>query len=101
MSKERLLLKSWRVLDELRKSSFLLFVRANGMEVVGVLTKIDHKPDSSWGVMRKVALGFTFDGDTIEEYLDRKNNRTGELEDLIQIGRYLLFVDLLLCISLF
>lgn len=85
MHKERELIDYWRILEALQKSPRLLFLRAKGWETVGVLTKIDHQYDGSWGVMRKVALGFTFSGKKIEEFLDRKNKRTGNLEDLVQI----------------
>ena len=49
------------------------------------MTKTMHKYDSSWGTMRTWAIGLTFDGERFEEPLDRKNKRTGELEDLIQM----------------
>ena len=85
MQKERELLKYWHVSESFRKSPFRYFVRAKGMEEIGILTKIEEENDVSWGIQRKVAYGFTWDGDKIEEYLDRKNQRTGEIESIIQI----------------
>lgn len=87
MRRERLLVLSKDILNEFRKSPFKLFIRANTFETVGIMTKITHKYDSGWGSMRSWALGLTFDNPPkrLEEPLDRKNKRTGELEDLIQM----------------
>lgn len=80
------------MLDELRKSKYYLFIRAKGFETVGILTKIDHVYDGSWGMMRRLGLGLSLSGEPFEEYLDRKNKRTGELEDLVQMQTDLLIV---------
>jgi len=82
---------------ELRKSPFKLFVRANGLEPIGIMTKRKQKYDSGWGSMRTWAVGLTFDETTnkikrIEEPLDRKNRRTSELEDLVQMENDFLIV---------
>lgn len=88
----RVISKSYDTIEELRKSKYFLFIRAKGFETVGILTKIDHVYDGSWGVMRKLAMGLSQSGEPFEEYLDRKNKRTGELEDLIQMQTDLLVV---------
>lgn len=90
MRLERLLMVLKSNLVEMRKSPFKLFIRANGLEPIGIMTKRIHKYDSGWGSMRTWAVGLTFDETTnkikrIEEPLDRKNRRTGELEDLVQM----------------
>jgi len=90
MKLERLLVQLKTNFIEMRKSPFKLFVRANGLEPVGIMTKRIHKYDSGWGSMRVWALGLTFEEKTgkiqrIEEPLDRKNRRTSELEDLVQM----------------
>jgi len=88
----RVISKSYDTIEELRQSKYFLFIRTKGFETVGVLTKIDHVYDGSWGVMRKLAMGLSQSGEPFEEYLDRKNKRTGELEDLIQMQTDLLIV---------
>ena len=80
------------ILNKLRKSPYLLFIRARGMEPVGIVTKIELKYDPGWGIMRSWAKGLTFDGKKFEEPLDRKNKRTGELEDLVQMKNDLLII---------
>jgi len=93
MQKElRFVLLAKDILGQLRKSPYLLFVRARGLEVAGILTKVELKYDPGWGVMRSWAKGITLDGKKFEEPLDRKNQRTGELEDLIQMKNDLLLV---------
>jgi hypothetical protein len=92
MRRERLLLSLKRELSEAYTSPFLLFVRAKDFEIVGIMTKILHKYDSGWGAMRVWAIGLTLDGKKFEEPLDRKNRRTGELEDLIQMKTNLLVI---------
>ena len=97
MKLERLLILLKDNFVELRKSPFKLFIRANGLEPIGIMTKRIHKFDSGWGSMRVWAIGLTFDETTnkvkrIEEPLDRKNRRTGELEDLVQMENEFLIV---------
>jgi hypothetical protein len=82
---KRLIYKTCSILHLLSSSRYHEFIRARGFETVGVITKIEQVYDGSWGVMRKWAMGRTVSGDIFEEYLDRKNKRTGELEDLIQM----------------
>jgi len=89
---KRLLIKSSNILEDLSKSRYYVFIRAKGFETVGILTKIDHVYDGSWGVMRQLAMGLSFSGEPFEEYLDRKNKRTGELEELIQMQTDLLII---------
>jgi len=88
----RLISKSYDTLENLQKSKYYIFVRAKGFETIGILTKIDHVYDGSWGVMRKLGLGLSLSGEPFEEYLDRKNKRTGELEDLIQMETDLIVI---------
>jgi len=84
--REKLLLNLKKDIDEMMGTPFVLFIRANTFETVGIMTKIIHKYDSSWGTMRPWAIGLTLgDGKRFEEPLDRKNKRTGELEDIIQM----------------
>lgn len=56
------------------------------------MTKVEHKFDSGWGTMRPWAIGLTLDGKRFEEPLDRKNKRTGELEDIIQMKTSFLLI---------
>lgn len=84
MRLEKLLFSSKETLEEIQKSPFYIFIRAKNYEPVGIMTKTEHKFDSSWGQMREWAVGLTIDGKRFEEPLDRKNKRTGELETLIQ-----------------
>lgn len=103
MRLEALLLQSKRNFTELRKTPLKLFVRAKGLEPIGIMTKRVHKFDSGWGQMRTWAIGLTFDepglagaiavkSKRFEEPLDRKNRRTGELEDLVQMENDFLIV---------
>ena len=92
MNEKKLLSNIAGQLEPFRESPFLFLVRARGMELVGIITKVLHKYDHSWGVMRLWAVGVTVDGKKFEEPLDRKNRRTGELEDIIQIKNDFLVV---------
>lgn len=92
MRRERLLLQSRDRLNNLRESPFKIFIRAKTWEPIGIMTKKVHKYDSSWGTMRLWAVGLTLDGVRFEEPLDRKNRRTGELEDVIQMETDLLLI---------
>ena len=67
-------------------------LRAKGMPLVGIITKIELKHDSGWGVMRRWAKGITLDGNVFEEPLDRKNKKTGDLEDIVQMKNDLILV---------
>lgn len=84
MNTEKLLLISKKNFNQFKESPLHLFIRARGFEVIGIMTKLFHKYDSSWGVMRQWVKGMKFNGDTFEEPIDRKNQRTGELENIIQ-----------------
>lgn len=102
MRLEALLLQAKKNFIDLRHSPLKLFVRAKGLEPVGIMTKRVHKFDSGWGSMRVWAVGLTFDevglagaitkGKRFEEPLDRKNRRTGELENLVQMENDFLVV---------
>jgi len=81
----RLISKSHDTLTDLSKSKYFIFYRCKGFETVGILTKIELVHDGGWGVMRKLGRGLSKSGEPFEEYLDRKNKRTGELEDLVQM----------------
>ncbi len=83
--KQKLLLNSRDIFNQIRKSPFKIFIRANNWEPVGIMTKKEHRYDSSWGQMRFWAVGLTLDGKKFEEPVDRKNRRTGEIEDLVQM----------------
>jgi DNA repair exonuclease SbcCD ATPase subunit len=84
------------MLNSMRKSPFKIFLRAKNYEPVGILAKKEHRYDSAWGQMRIWAVGMTLGEDgkskKFEEPLDRKNRRTGELEDLIQMETDLLII---------
>lgn len=69
-----------------------MFVRCKGFETAGTLIKTELVYDGSWGVMRKLGRGLSRSGEPFEEYLDRKNKRTGELEDLVQMQTDLIMV---------
>ena len=85
MNQVKFILQAVDTLKKLQQSPYHIFIRAKGMEVVGILTKIEHRYDPGWGIMRSWAKGIKLNGETFEEPLDRKNKRTGELEDLIQM----------------
>ena len=85
MNQVKFILQAVDTLKKLQQSPYHIFMRAKGMEVVGILTKIEHRYDPGWGIMRSWAKGIKLNGETFEEPLDRKNKRTGELEDLIQM----------------
>jgi len=88
----KFILQAVDTLKKLQQSPYHIFIRAKGMEVVGILTKIEHRYDPGWGIMRSWAKGIKLNGDTFEEPLDRKNKRTGELEDLIQMRNDLVII---------
>ena len=92
MNPIRFILQAVDTLKKLQQSPYHIFIRAKGMEVVGILTKIEHRYDPGWGIMRSWAKGIKLNGDTFEEPLDRKNKRTGELEDLIQMRNDLVII---------
>lgn len=73
------------MIKHLGKSEYFILLRCKGFETVGILTKTELVYDGSWGVMRKLGRGLSMSGEPFEEYLDRKNKRTGELEDLTQM----------------
>lgn len=85
MSK-RLISKFYNAVRSLGKSPYFILYRCKGFETVGILTKIELVYDGSWGIKRRLGRGLSFtSGEPFEEYLDRKNKRTGELEDLTQM----------------
>jgi len=88
----KFILQATDTLKKLQQSPYHIFVRAKGMEVVGILTKIEHRYDPGWGMMRSWAKGIKLNGDTFEEPLDRKNKRTGELEDLVQMRNDMIII---------
>lgn len=92
MNQIKFILQAVDTLKKLQQSPYHIFMRAKGMEVVGILTKIEHRYDPGWGIMRSWAKGIKLNGDTFEEPLDRKNKRTGELEDLIQMRNDLIII---------
>jgi hypothetical protein len=92
LRREKLLFISKDVITEIQKSPFLLFIRAKNFEPVGIMTKIEHKFDSGWGTMRPWCVGLTMEGTKFTEPLDRKNKRTGELEDLIQMKTSIMLI---------
>ena len=91
MSK-RLISKSHSAIENLAKSSYFILLRCKGFETVGILTKIERVYDGSWGILRQMGRGLLISGEPFEEYLDRKNKRTGQLEDLIQMQTDLVMV---------
>lgn len=80
------------ILNKLSQVPYKIFIRARGLEIVGIITKIEHRYDSAWGIMRRWVKGITLDGKIFEEPIDRKNKRTGELEDIIQMQNNLVMV---------
>lgn len=95
LPKERLALQSKSTLLEIMKSPFKIFFRAYNWEPVGIMTKREHKYDPGWGGMRVWAVGIKLQDGKVEKWeepLDRKNRRTGELEDLVQMETDLLLV---------
>ena len=92
MNQVKFILQAVDTLKKLQQSPYHIFMRAKGMEVVGILTKIEHRYDPGWGIMRSWAKGIKLNGETFEEPLDRKNKRTGELEDLTQMRNDLVII---------
>ena len=92
MNQIKFILQAVDTLKKLQQSPYHIFMRAKGMEVVGILTKIEHRYDPGWGIMRSWAKGIKLNGETFEEPLDRKNKRTGELEDLTQMRNDLVII---------
>ena len=92
VNKARLLSSMSSLMPYFKRSPFRFFIRSNGFELVGILTKIEYKYDSSWGIMRPWAVIYTVDGQKIEEPLDRKNKRTGRQENLVQAQNDMLIV---------
>ena len=92
MNQVKFILQAVDTLKKLQQSPYHIFIRAKGMEVVGILTKIEHRYDPGWGIMRSWAKGIKLNGETFEEPLDRKNKRTGELEDLTQMRNDLVII---------
>jgi len=93
MPKEiKFILSAIDTLKKLSQSPYYIFVRARGFEIVGIATKIEHRYDAAWGIMRQWVKGITLDGEKFEEPLDRKNKRTGKLEDLVQMKNDLIIV---------
>ena len=92
MRLESLLVQSKKVMNEFRMSPFKLYMRANSYDPIGIMTKKVHKYDSGWGTMRVWAVGLTFDNKRFEEPLDRKNRRTGDQEDLIQMENQMILI---------
>jgi len=93
MSKElKFILSAVNTLKKLSQSPYHIFIRARNFEVVGIATKIEQRYDSGWGIMRQWVKGITLDGEKFEEPLDRKNKKTGEIEDLVQMRNDLLII---------
>ena len=92
MQQIKLILSAVDILKKLQKTPYLLMLRAKGHEPVGIITKMELKYDSGWGVMRTWAKGITLDGNIFEEPLDRKNKKTGDLENLTQAKNDLILV---------
>jgi len=92
LNQVKFILQAVDTLKKLQQSPYHIFIRAKGMEVVGILTKIEHRYDPGWGIMRSWAKGIKLNGETFEEPLDRKNKRTGELEDLTQMRNDLVII---------
>jgi len=90
--RERLVLQTKSMLNEVMKSPFKIFFRCYNWEPVGIMTKREYKYDPGWGGMRVWGVGMTTDGKLFSEPLDRKNRRTGELEDLVQLETDLIVV---------
>lgn len=82
-SKRSSILTAEKVLNNLRANDCKLFVRADGFRLVGILSKIKREYDSQIGKDRRWGMGITIDGDVFEEPLDRKNPKSGRLEDVI------------------
>ena len=92
VNKARLLSSMSSLMPHFKRSPFRFFIRSSGFELVGILTKIEYKYDSAWGIMRPWAVVYTVDGQKIEEPLDRKNKRTGRQENLVQAQNDMLVV---------
>ena len=92
MKEIKFILSAVNTLKKLSQSPYYIFVRARGLEVVGIATKIEQRYDPGWGIMRQWVKGITLDGEKFEEPLDRKNKRTAELEDLVQMKNELIIV---------
>lgn len=84
MSKRRVVLSTLDKMQALREVDCKLLVRVDGFFLAGVVTKIKRMYDSQVGKDRRWALGVTMTGDIFEEPLDRKNPKSGKLEDVVQ-----------------
>lgn len=84
MSKRRVVLSTLDKMEALREQDCKLLVRVDGFILAGVVTKIKRMYDSQIGKDRRWALGVTMTGDIFEEPLDRKNPKSGRLEDVVQ-----------------
>jgi len=91
-TEEKKALKIVDALRELATSRFKLFIRSDGMRLYGLLTKIEYRYDTEYGEVIPWAMGITVDGKVFEEPLVYKNQRTGKLENCIQIENNFLLV---------
>lgn len=71
-------------MQAIRDEDCKLLVRVDGFLLAGIVTKIKRMYDSQIGKDRRWALGVTMAGDIFEEPLDRKNPKSGRLEDVVQ-----------------
>ena len=84
MNKRKVVLSALDRIKDLHDSDCKLLVRVDVFFIVGIITKIKRQYDSQVGRDRRWAIGVTLEGDIFEEPLDRKNPKTGRLEDVVQ-----------------
>jgi hypothetical protein len=84
LSKRGVVLSALNKLNTFRDIDVKLLIRVEGFIFAGIVTKIKKVYDSQIGRDRRWAMGVTVEGTIFEEPLDRKNPKTGRLEDAVQ-----------------
>lgn len=75
--------ESVSLMSEWPDAGFKALLRADGMDLVGLITARGPEIGPGMAEPREVVKGVTLDGDTFEEYLDRRNPESGKLESAI------------------
>jgi hypothetical protein len=84
VSKRRVVNSALDKMQALREVDCKMLIRVDGFIFAGIVSKIKRIYDSQIGKDRRWALGATIEGKMFEEPLDRKNPKSGRLEDCIQ-----------------
>jgi len=84
LSKRRVVNSALDKMQALREVDCKMLIRVDGFIFAGIVSKIKRIYDSQIGKDRRWALGATMEGKMFEEPLDRKNPKSGRLEDCVQ-----------------